>query len=64
MSERVKRYLPTLKRIRRMSEKHRRVYVWQCVRQFIDCISECLKMFYMEMSRFIWKCPAHISSEG
>ena len=43
MSERVKRYLPTLKRLRRMSEKHRCDYVRQCDRQFIDCISECSK---------------------
>ena len=43
MSERMKRFLPTLRRIHRMGEKAKREYVKRCDRQFIDCVSECAK---------------------
>ena len=43
MNERMKRYLPTLRRIHRMGEKAKRDYVKKCDRQFIDCVSECAK---------------------
>jgi len=43
MSTRVKKYLPTLKRIRRLGEKARRDYVRKCDNEFIHCISECAK---------------------
>ena len=43
MSARVERYLPVLKRIRRMGDKARRQYVRKCDREFVDCISECVK---------------------
>jgi len=41
MSARVKKFLPFLKRIRRMADKARREYVKKCDKQFIDCVSEC-----------------------
>ena len=43
MNERMKRYLPTLRRIHRMGEKVKRDYVEKCDKQFIDCVSECAK---------------------
>ena len=43
MSERMKRFLPTLRRIHKMGEKAKREYVKRCNRQFIDCVSECAK---------------------
>jgi len=43
MNERMKRYLPTLRRIHRMGEKAKRDYVKKCDRQFIYCVSECSK---------------------
>ena len=43
MSERMKRFLPTLRRIHRIGEKATREYVKRCDRQFIDCVSECAK---------------------
>ena len=39
MSERMKRFLPTLRRTHRMGEKAKREYVKRCNRQFI--VSEC-----------------------
>jgi len=43
MSTRVKKYLPTLKRIRRLGEKARRDYIRKCDNEFIHCVSECAK---------------------
>ena len=43
MNERMKRYLPTLRRIHRMGEKAKRDYVKKCDRQFSDCVSKCAK---------------------
>jgi len=43
MSERVKKYLPVLKRIRRLGDKAKKAYVRKCNREFIDCVSECAK---------------------
>jgi len=43
MSTRVKTYLPTLKRIRRLGEKARRDYVRKCDNGFIHCVNECAK---------------------
>jgi len=43
MSTGVKKYLSTLKRIRRLGEKARRDYVRKCDNEFIHCISECAK---------------------
>jgi len=43
MSERVKKYLPVLKRIRRLGEKARREYVRKCDKDFIHCVGECAK---------------------
>jgi len=42
MNERMKRYLPTLRRYR-MGDKAKRDCVEKCNRQFIDCVSECAK---------------------
>jgi len=38
MSRRVKKFLPILRRIRKMGD-----YVKKCYREFIDCVSECAK---------------------
>ena len=43
MSRRVKKFLPVLRRIRKMGDKARRDYVKKCNREFIDCVSECAK---------------------
>jgi len=43
MSARVKNYLPTLRRIRRLDEKARRDYMRKCDNGFIHCVSECAK---------------------
>ena len=43
MSDRMKRYLPVLKRIRRMGEKAKRQYVRKCDKEFVNCVSECAK---------------------
>ena len=43
MSQRVKKYLPVLKRIRRMADTAKREYVKKCDKEFIDCVSECAK---------------------
>ena len=39
----MKRYLPVLKRIRRMGEKAKRQYVRKCDKEFVNCVSECAK---------------------
>ena len=41
MSERVRKYLPVLKRIRKLGDRARREYVRKCDREFIECVSEC-----------------------
>jgi len=38
-----KRYLPTLKRIRKMGDRAKREYVRKCDKEFLVCISECAK---------------------
>ena len=43
MSQRVKKYLPVLKRIRKMADMAKRAYVKKCDKEFIDCVSECAK---------------------
>jgi len=43
MSQLTKRYLPTLKRIRKMGDRAKREYVRKCDKEFLDCISECAK---------------------
>ena len=43
MSDRVKRYLPVLKRIRKLGNKVRREFIRKCDKDFIDCVSECAR---------------------
>ena len=43
MSARVKKYLPVLKRIRKMGDRAKREYVRKCDREFLDCVSKCAK---------------------
>jgi len=43
MSARVKKYLPVLKRIRRMGDRAKREYVHKCDTEFVNCVSECAK---------------------
>jgi len=40
---RMKRFLPTLRKIHRKGDNAKREYVKRCNRQFIDCVSECAK---------------------
>ena len=39
----MRRYLPVLKRIKRLGDKARREFVRRCDREFLDCVSECAK---------------------
>jgi len=41
MSDRVRKYLPVLKRVRKLGEKAKREYVRKCDNEFIRCVSEC-----------------------
>ena len=43
MSQLTRKYLPTLKRIRKMGDRAKREYVRKCDREFVDCVSECAK---------------------
>jgi len=43
VSDRVRRYLLVLKRVRRLGEKAKREYVHKCDNEFICCVSECAK---------------------
>jgi len=43
MSELTKKYMPVLKRIRKMGDRAKREYVRKCDKKFLDCISECAK---------------------
>ena len=43
MSRRVKKFMPVLRRIRKMGDKARRDYIKKCNREFIECVSECAK---------------------
>jgi len=41
MSERMKRFLPTLKRIHRLGEQAKRKLIKNCDKALIDCFCEC-----------------------
>jgi len=43
MSDRVRKYLPVLKRVRRLGEKAKREYDRKCNNEFIRCVSESAK---------------------
>ena len=43
MSDRMRRFLPMLRRINKLGDKTKRQYVKKCNKEFIDCISECAK---------------------
>jgi len=43
MSQRTRKYLPMLKKIRMMGDKARRDFVRKCDKEFLYCISECAK---------------------
>ena len=43
MSQRIKKYLPILKRINRLAEKTKKQYVKKSSKDFLDCLSECAK---------------------
>ena len=43
MSELTKKYLPVLKRIRKMVDIAKREYICKCDKMFVDCVSECTK---------------------
>jgi len=43
MSGRVRKYLPVLKRINKLSNKAMQDYVWKYDKEFSECISECPK---------------------
>jgi hypothetical protein len=43
MSERLRRHLSTIRRLRRMNASERRNFIRRCEPDFIDCLSECCK---------------------
>jgi len=43
MSQRIRRFLPILKKITRMGDRARRRLIQNCDRDLIDCFSECAK---------------------
>jgi hypothetical protein len=43
MSERMRRYLPTLRRIHRLGDNAKRQLIKNCDRQLIECFCECSK---------------------
>ena len=43
MSQRARKFLPMLKRIRKMDEREKGVFVRKCNKEFLDCVSECAK---------------------
>ena len=43
MSERMRRYLPTLRRIQRLGDRARRNLIKKCDKNLIDCFCECSK---------------------
>ena len=43
MSQRVRKYLSVLKKIRKLGDRARREYIRKSDREFIDCVSECAK---------------------
>ena len=43
MSERMRRYLPTLRRIQRLGDRARRNLIKKCHKNLIDCFCECSK---------------------
>jgi len=43
MSQRIRRYLPILKKIARMGDRARRHLIQNCDRDLIECFSECAK---------------------
>ena len=43
MSERMRRYLPTLRRIQRLGERAKRKLIKDCDKNLIDCFCECSK---------------------
>jgi len=56
MSDRVKRYLPILKRISKLGNKARREFIRKCDKNFIDCVSEFAR-------NLIKKCSANETSD-
>jgi len=43
MNDRMRRFLPVLKRINKLGDKAKKQYVKKCNKEFVDCISECAK---------------------
>lgn len=43
MSQRTRKFLPMLKRIRKMGDRTKKEYVRKCNKEFLDCVSECAK---------------------
>jgi len=43
MSQRTRKFLPMLKRIRKMGDRAKKEYVRKCNKEFLDCVSECAK---------------------
>ena len=43
MSDRMRRFLPVLKRINTLAQQKKKQYVKKCNKEFVDCISEYAK---------------------
>jgi len=43
MSNRIRKFLPLLNRISKLSNKEKSQYAKRCNKEFLDCISECAK---------------------
>jgi len=63
MSRRVKKFLPVLRRIRKMGYKVQRDYIKKCNREFIDCVSECAKKRYKRQRSDDWYSESKLASK-
>jgi len=51
MSDRTRKYLPILKRIKKLGKKAKKQFIKKCDKEFIDCVSECTKNVIKAMFR-------------
>ena len=59
----MKKFLPVLRRIRKMGDKARRGYVKKCNREFIDCLSECAKNVIKGKRSDDWSSESKLASK-
>ena len=51
MNDRTRKYLPILKRIKKLGKKAKKQFIKKCDKEFIDCVSECTKNVIKAMFR-------------